>query len=83
MCIPLIVARQRLGRHVPGETNTRNNTTKNYWRFRFLYGPCRIKGESVGLSVYPLLNPSHKEARYIHSETLNFFYKYSLIQFLI
>jgi hypothetical protein len=29
-------------------------TTKNCWRRRFLYGPCRIKVESVGLSVYPL-----------------------------
>jgi hypothetical protein len=40
-----IVAWQRLGKHVPA-------AMKNCWRRRFLCGPCRIKGESVGLSVY-------------------------------
>jgi hypothetical protein len=40
-----IVAMQRLGKHFPA-------AAKNYWRRRFLYGPYRIKEESVGLSVY-------------------------------
>jgi hypothetical protein len=34
---PLIVARQLLGKYVPA-------STKNYWRRRFLRGPCLIKG---------------------------------------
>jgi hypothetical protein len=34
-----------------GNEHTRNN--KKYWTRRFLCGPCRIKGDSVGLSVYP------------------------------
>jgi hypothetical protein len=33
---PSVVARQQLGKHVPA-------VTKNCWRHRFLYGPCRIK----------------------------------------
>jgi hypothetical protein len=39
MCIS-VVARQRLSNHVPA-------TMKNYWRRRFLRGPCRIKGEQA------------------------------------
>jgi hypothetical protein len=46
MRIALIIARQRVGKHV-------SPAKKNRWRRRFLCGPCRIKGESVGLSVYP------------------------------
>jgi hypothetical protein len=34
----LIVARQQLGKDLPA-------ATKNYWRRRFLCGPCRIKGK--------------------------------------
>jgi hypothetical protein len=37
---PPIVVRQRLGKHVPA-------TMKNFWRRRFLFGPCRIKGTWV------------------------------------
>jgi hypothetical protein len=33
---PLIVARQRLSKHVP-------SAIKNCWRYCFLYGSCRIK----------------------------------------
>jgi hypothetical protein len=33
-----IVARQRLGKHVPA-------ATKNCWRCIFLYGPSRIEGK--------------------------------------
>jgi hypothetical protein len=35
---PLVVARRRFGKHVP-------TTTRNYWRRRFLWRPCRIKGK--------------------------------------
>jgi hypothetical protein len=37
---PLIVATQRLAKHVPAATN-------NWWRRRFLCGPCRIKGKQA------------------------------------
>jgi hypothetical protein len=36
VCIPPIVARQRLGKRVIA-------ATKKYWRRRFQRGPCRIK----------------------------------------
>jgi hypothetical protein len=37
---PLIVARQRLSKHV-------HAATRNCWRRRLLCGPCRIKGKYV------------------------------------
>jgi hypothetical protein len=46
MCIPPIVARQRLGGHVPAATNIHNNR-KTTGR---VCGPC-IKGKSVGLCI--------------------------------
>jgi hypothetical protein len=30
-------------------------TTEEFLKFRILYGPCHTKGQSVGLSVYPLI----------------------------
>jgi hypothetical protein len=47
-----IVARQRLGKRVPAETNTRDNI-RNTGLARFLYCSWSIKKESVGLSVCP------------------------------
>jgi hypothetical protein len=51
MCIPPFVARKRLGKHFPAAKNTCNN--KIIVGCHFLYGLCLIKGESMGLSVYP------------------------------
>jgi hypothetical protein len=50
MCIPLIVARQWLGKHVPTATNTHNNR-KDVGLLVFLCSRCLVKGESVGLPV--------------------------------
>jgi hypothetical protein len=41
-----IISRQRLGKHIPA-------AKRNCWTC-FLCGSCRIKGESVGLSMYPV-----------------------------
>jgi hypothetical protein len=49
-----IVARQRLSKHVPAAINTCNNRGI-VGRNRFICGPCLIRGESVGLYVYPLI----------------------------
>jgi hypothetical protein len=54
MCIRLIVARQRLGKHVPAATNT-HATIEELMNAYFLCGPCLIEGESVSRSVYPCI----------------------------
>jgi hypothetical protein len=46
----LLVARQRLGKHAPA-------ATKNYWRRRFLCGPCRVKRKYVISSSQNFLFP--------------------------
>jgi hypothetical protein len=52
VCVSPIVARQRLGKHVPA-------ATKNSWRRRFLCGSCRIKGTwAIGSSQNFLFNLS-------------------------
>jgi hypothetical protein len=48
--IPPFGARQRHGKYVPPATNI---CTKNCWTCTFLCDPCLIKGESMGLPVYP------------------------------
>jgi hypothetical protein len=65
---PPIVARQRLGKHIPA-------ATKNCWRRRFVYGPFGIKGESVGLSVYPPIVARQRLGKHVPAATKNCFYQ--------
>jgi hypothetical protein len=51
MYILPIVARQRLGKNVTAVTNT-HAAIEEYLDTAFLCGPCLIKGDYVGLSVY-------------------------------
>jgi hypothetical protein len=50
MCIPFIVTRQLLSKHIPLEINTQQ--WNNCWERRFLNGPCRTKGGSLGFCVF-------------------------------
>jgi hypothetical protein len=52
VCLYVYVARQQLGKIVTDAMNT-HTAIEDCLTRRFLYGPCHIKGESVGLSVYP------------------------------
>jgi hypothetical protein len=53
MCIPPIVARQRLGIHVPAATNARNK--EEFLDALFSVGSVSYQSKPVGLSVYPVV----------------------------
>jgi hypothetical protein len=69
--IPLIVARQRPGRHVPA-------AKKNCWRRRFLCGPCRTEEESVSLSVYHPMVAKQRLGKHVPTVTNNFGASFSI-----
>jgi hypothetical protein len=74
VCLP-IVARQRLGKHIP-------KTTKNCWRRRFLCYPCLIKGESVGLCIrLPLLGNGSVSTSHGNEELLEASYSMRSISY--
>lgn len=69
VCVsPRIVPRQRLSRQVSVEKST-GQKYKYYWTFCFLYGPCRIEGESVDLSVYPFMAAMQRLVKYVSAAT--------------
>jgi hypothetical protein len=49
VCVPLIIARQRLDKNVTAATTT-HVTKKICWMRHFLCGPCRIKGKQASSS---------------------------------
>lgn len=67
ICVPPIVARQKLGRHVSVATDTRNNR-RNIGDVVFCC-PCQTEGESVGLSVYPLMVTRQRLSKHILATT--------------
>jgi hypothetical protein len=63
VCVSLpIVARQQLGKHI-------HAAAKNCWRRCFLHRPCRVKWESVGLSVYPPIVARQRLGKHFHAAT--------------
>jgi hypothetical protein len=48
-----------------------HQTKKNCWRRRFRCGPCRIKGEYVGLSVYPRIGAKPWLRKHVPAATKN------------
>jgi hypothetical protein len=60
VCVPPIIAIQRLGKHVPATTNTRE--TEEMLDASFSMGPCRIKGKQA------VIQTIHRCILYINKE---------------